>query len=470
MSTNVYTPRELLGGGGPIAPADEQRLYVWDEQQLEELWVGLSNAAGEGGGAFLTYFLGSILLRPPTTGPRWFVVDGWQRLISIVVLLCVFRDYFSGAGEAQYEGVASSLLTTRSYRGGDSHPVLVVAPADQPAFLACVRVGAPVPGHRIMKAREFFRAKLSTAVSVNRIFEALVERTKVVAVVADERTLSSLYSLEPARFRDMIERDESARDVIAVAGRRAAHRRIRMLLHDDEYFDLETQRTPDGKAETVWQRFFEDNPWILGVSLAGQLLTSWDDERLEQVVAGFSVAGAGKRTDALLQTTGRVRSLVLAEFKTHRTPLLGGEYRPGCWSPSGDLAGGVAQSQGTAYRAVDQIGERLFRRSDDGSELTSEGGTYLIRPRSFLVIGQLAELLGIHGGIHPDKMRSFELYRRSTTEPDILTFDELLARAEWLVSPERRLDSGTCARQRQASSTVSTGSGHLRTGGLRQID
>jgi Domain of unknown function (DUF4263) len=95
----------------------------------------------------------------------------------------------------------------------------------------------------------------------------------------------------------------------------------------------------------------------------------------------------------------------------------------------------VAQLQGTVYRAVSQIGERLLPHDEDGSELPAEGAAYLIRPRSFLVIGQLGELVGRQGGVHPEKVRSFELYRRSTTEPDILTFDELLARAEWLASP-----------------------------------
>ena len=436
--TNVYTPWQLLAGQGPIILPDDQRPYVWDEQQLEEFWSGLYMAAGEGNEGFQTYYLGSILLHQAYAGRErhWTVVDGRQRLISIVVLLCAFRDYFVGEGKAKYENMASDLLTTQ-FRGGDPHPVLAVTAADRLALLACVQGGGgPGPGHRIMKAREFFRAKLTAVGSASRIFEALMEHTNLVVVVADEGTLSSLYSLEPGSFRDMIQRDESARDVIAIAGRRAALRRFRDLLHDDEYFDVETRHTRDGKAETVWQRFFQANPWILGVSLAGQLLTSWNDDRLEQVVAGSSAVGVGKRTDALLQTTGRIRSLVFAEFKTHRTPLLGGEYRPGCWSPSGDLVGGVAQSQGTVYRAVSQIGERLFRRSDDGSELTSEGSTYLIRPRSFLVIGQLADLLGGQGGVHPEKMRSFELYRRSTTEPEILTFDELLARAEWLGSPQ----------------------------------
>ncbi|MFI7227478.1 DUF6571 family protein [Nonomuraea angiospora] len=53
---------------------------------------------------------------------------------------------------------------------------------------------------------------------------------------------------------------------------------------------------------------------------------------------------------------------------------------------------------------------------------------------SFLIIGQLQQLLGQAGGDHQEKIRSFELYRRNTAEPEILTFDELLARAEWFLA------------------------------------
>ncbi len=37
--------------------------------------------------------------------------------------------------------------------------------------------------------------------------------------------------------------------------------------------------------------------------------------------------------------------------------------------------------------------------------------------------------------------RSFELYRRNLYEPEVITFDELLARAEWHVEVAEREDS-----------------------------
>jgi hypothetical protein len=208
---------------------------------------------------------------------------------------------------------------------------------------------------------------------------------------------------------------------------------FRRLLDNREFFD---ELIPQGQGpEAVWQKFFDSHRWIFGGSLAGQFLLPWDAERLEQIVAGHSIMGVGKRADALMRTAGLVRSMVFMEIKHHRTKLLGEEYRPGCWSPSRDLSGAVAQVQCTIQHGVAAIGGcRLSECARDGSDIPG-AFTYLLRPRSFLVVGNLNEMIGETGGIRRDKYQSFELYRRHMQEPDILTFDELLKRAEGLVEP-----------------------------------
>lgn len=57
---------------------------------------------------------------------------------------------------------------------------------------------------------------------------------------------------------------------------------------------------------------------------------------------------------------------------------------------------------------------------------------FLYQPRSFIVIGSLAEFQGEHG-INEEQYSSFELFRRNTTNPEIVTFDELYARARFIV-------------------------------------
>jgi Domain of unknown function (DUF4263) len=250
-------------------------------------------------------------------------------------------------------------------------------------------------------------------------------------LLSDPVGMRNAYKRAPEQFADLIAEDTHASDVIAVAHRRQQVADFRMLLNDPNFFarrqdELRTTR------EGVWQRFIEANPWILGIGLSGQLLTAWDQSRLEQVVAGFSIAGAGKRADALLRTAGMFSMMVFAEIKHHETELLADRpYRPDCWALSSELSGGVTQVQQTVYRASMDISERLFDTDCDGTE--TGRGTFLIRPRSFLIAGHLRKLGNDSGGVHMAKLRSFELYRRNLYEPEILTFDELLERAEWVL-------------------------------------
>jgi hypothetical protein len=148
------------------------------------------------------------------------------------------------------------------------------------------------------------------------------------------------------------------------------------------------------------------------------------------VVAGFSISGPGKRADALMRTSGRIRAMVFAEIKHHETELLSTRYRTGCWAPSAELVGAVVQIQQNVHLASRQINGHLADTDEGGIE-TGEF-TYMVRPRSFVILGSLDQLRGPRG-VHRNKYEPFELYRRNLYEPDIMTFDELLARAEWHV-------------------------------------
>jgi hypothetical protein len=53
-------------------------------------------------------------------------------------------------------------------------------------------------------------------------------------------------------------------------------------------------------------------------------------------------------------------------------------------------------------------------------------------PKSFLVVGCLDQFIG-ERGVNEDRHRSFELFRGNTLRPEIITFDELYARARFIV-------------------------------------
>lgn len=249
-------------------------------------------------------------------------------------------------------------------------------------------------------------------------------------VFSDPDALGRAYSQDPERFKELIRTDATAHDVIALQRRRDVVDTMHSWLTNDAAFDAASRHA--GGPEKAWQRLLEANPWVLGVGLGGQLLASWSPEKLEQLTSGASIKGAGKRTDALLRTNGIIRSMVFAEIKHHRTGLLAGtDYRSASWGPSTELSGAVVQVQQTVRMAVRDLGEYLEDQAADGSRMGS--GTFITQPRAYLIVGSLDQLEGSGGGPINDKVHSFELFRRNLTHPEVITFDELLARAQWHV-------------------------------------
>lgn len=219
-------------------------------------------------------------------------------------------------------------------------------------------------------------------------------------------------------------------DLVALGYRRKQLDEYEKLLLDHDYFEHQ-RRESDRGAEGVWQAFFERNKWIFGYGLTYVFLSSLDQRKLEQAVVGYDVSGKGKRADALMKTRGAIEALCFVEIKAHTTPLLQSDfYRSGCWAPSEDLAGGVAQVQGTVENALRRLTEKIEPAADDGGPTGEQLFAY--QPKSFLVVGRLDEFQ-TNTGLNVERYRSFELFRRHTHRPEVITFDELFHRAKFIV-------------------------------------
>jgi len=239
--------------------------------------------------------------------------------------------------------------------------------------------------------------------------------------------------------RDIAENNITKSDVIALAYRKSQLEIFRKLLSEKNFFQQIQSKWKKPRKEAVWQQFFENNPWIFGYGLNYIYISTLDDKKLEQVVAGYSVVQGGKRVDALMKTRGLISSLCFVEIKTHETILLhGASYRSECWRISDELGGSVSQIQKTVQRAVKDIQTKIEINTHSG-EPTGET-VFLYQPKSFVVIGSLEEFKTADG-INEQKFSSFELFRRSISCPEIITFDELFERAKYIVRYSEREES-----------------------------
>ncbi|MET7889221.1 Shedu anti-phage system protein SduA domain-containing protein [Streptomyces avermitilis] len=134
-----------------------------------------------------------------------------------------------------------------------------------------------------------------------------------------------------------------------------------------------------------------------------------------------------------MRSKGLISSMLFCEIKTYDTELLAKTpYRTAVYQASKELGGGVAQVQKTASKAQQLISRELVTHifEDDGTPTGVELST--TRPRQVVVIGSLREFTH-NGAVNPEKINSFELYRTSIQDVEIITFDELYQRACFIV-------------------------------------
>lgn len=183
----------------------------------------------------------------------------------------------------------------------------------------------------------------------------------------------------------------------------------------------------DDWDEPHWQRFFEENTWIFGLGLSYHFLPMI---QARPAVGGTDASRTGgQESDAMLATGGDLRFTVLVEIKRPDTSLIGGRYRNHVYELGDDLVGGVAQVQGECHRWSVEGSQHTQNR-----DWLESQRIYAVQPKGILVVGKTGDL-----GDDRDKWSTFELFRRNTLNPDILTYDELLARAEFAVSNSESL-------------------------------
>jgi hypothetical protein len=281
--------------------------------------------------------------------------------------------------------------------------------------------------HEVEKLIEFLVGLQS--ISLESPEKARISPETLRRLISDRADALRVYEANPEVLSEIVQNKFVKHDLVAVGYRREQLKRFKRLLDDAKFFTAE-QEWLGLRPEALWQQFFTNNSWIFGYGLSYQFLTPLSERDPEQVVLGASVVDRGKRADALLKTRGQISSLCYVEIKRHDEDLLGREYRPGAWAPSNEVTGGVAQAQATVMAAVQAFRQKLEPTDDNGNP-TGEV-LFNVEPKSFLVVGTLQQFR-TEVGVNESKVRSFEAFRRNTHKPEIITYDELLERARFIV-------------------------------------
>ena len=301
------------------------------------------------------------------------------------------------------------------------------------------------------KAHENFWRLVTFLTSFDTI---TVPGERLPLVVADEQVAGLVGLLENAERQSVLEAvkvatggDLTESDFRLLRDRKAALKQFERLLQPD-YVKARVAETTARGEEDVWQTFFEEHPWIFGYGLK-LIAAEGFKEKLEQTTTGAAVFDpTGDRVDALMATKGLIQSLMFTEIKTASTDLLDAtEYRSGVYRPSRELVGAVSQVQAATHRAISMLQDLHHSINREGWSREVVG---TVRPRQVVVVGTLGEFRR-GAEVNRHRYRSFELYRRSIDDVEIITFDELLARARFIAQHDEAADDGPSVREQPAA-------------------
>jgi hypothetical protein len=185
----------------------------------------------------------------------------------------------------------------------------------------------------------------------------------------------------------------------------------------------------NNSEESFWQTFFSENDWIFGYGLNYQFLHILNDQ---PDYGGRNYTGKGsQKGDYITNTIADSKFTVLVEIKTPKTPLLSYSKseprqvknpRNDVWLMSSDLLGATSQIQ------VNCRTWSIDSQKAENVRTLEKQNIFTVEPKGILIIGNSKELS------KDESIAScFETFRRNMQNPEIITFDELYYRAEYIV-------------------------------------
>lgn len=196
MKASETTLRNLVGGEKQFVVPLFQRPYAWTNKQFDPLWSDVvTQADALAKGRTRAHFLGSVVLAPsPQTSPslaQWIVVDGQQRLTTLLLLLCAIRDHQMVEDSSHWDRI-NELHLINKWKQGDTRYRLLPTQVNRDAFKACVEgVTDERKSGAVGSAYQFFRSKLVTADDpadphdIARIESAVLDRLSLVEITVE---------------------------------------------------------------------------------------------------------------------------------------------------------------------------------------------------------------------------------------------------------------------------------------------
>lgn len=164
----------------------------------------------------------------------------------------------------------------------------------------------------------------------------------------------------------------------------------------------------ENSDEKFWQNLFKEHPNIIS-SVIPSVVHIIEDQ---PYMGGKAIDNKGASIGDFLYKAG-TENVSIIEIKTPTTELLGNKYRDNVFCPSKELSGSIVQIRKQKDALIKEYNSIKVESMKKGKNFSAYD------PKSYIIIGntnQLAE----------EENESFELFRNSLKDIEIITFNELI--------------------------------------------
>jgi len=202
MQVGESTLKTLVEGVKQFQVPLYQRQYAWADSQLSQLWEDVleqydlltPDENGKTPNSPSPHFLGSMVLAPSPLQTAhgvtpFLVIDGQQRLTTLMIALCALRDHAAQQDLTVAERFNDVYLINK-YGTELGRYRLLPTQSDRDAFIACVEQEPSKNNGAVGHAYRFFLAQLTQAgpdnqpLDTSRLETVLWERLQFVAITA----------------------------------------------------------------------------------------------------------------------------------------------------------------------------------------------------------------------------------------------------------------------------------------------
>lgn len=164
----------------------------------------------------------------------------------------------------------------------------------------------------------------------------------------------------------------------------------------------------ENSDEKFWQNLFKEHPNIIS-SVIPSVVHIIEDQ---PYMGGKAIDNKGASIGDFLYKAG-TENVSIIEIKTPTTELLGNKYRDNVFCPSKELSGSIVQIRKQKDGLIKEYNSIKVESMKKGKNFNAYD------PKSYIIIGSTNQLT-------EEENESFELFRNSLKDIEIITFNELI--------------------------------------------